>query len=150
METWRPIPGTTAEASSLGRIRGSDGRVRKQNGVNSRGYKSVGVDGHVIQTHILVALAFHGPPTSGAWVRHLNDVKTDNRPENLAYGTRSDNRRDAVSNGIDPNARKTHCPKGHEYTDENTRRHRGKRICRACDRLRNNKQYRIERGLPPR
>lgn len=34
------------------------------------------------------------------------------------------------------NRRKTHCPKGHEYTDENTRMARGRRACRACDRER--------------
>ncbi len=33
--------------------------------------------------------------------------------------------------------RKTHCPKGHEYNEENTRvTNAGKRQCRACDRLR--------------
>lgn len=33
---------------------------------------------------------------------------------------------------------KTHCPRGHEYTDENTRigKSDGKRYCRTCDRER--------------
>jgi len=35
------------------------------------------------------------------------------------------------------NARKTHCPRGHEYSPENTYVHpKGSRICRACMRTR--------------
>lgn len=35
------------------------------------------------------------------------------------------------------NRNRTHCPKGHEYTEENTRiSPNGKRVCRACDRQR--------------
>lgn len=30
------------------------------------------------------------------------------------------------------NARKTHCKRGHEFTDQNTRHYRGERHCRAC------------------
>lgn len=38
--------------------------------------------------------------------------------------------------------RKTHCPKGHEYSEENTRRTKqGKRVCRACDRERSRKIF---------
>jgi len=34
------------------------------------------------------------------------------------------------------NAEKTHCPKGHEYSEENTMRRDGKRHCLTCVRLR--------------
>jgi HNH endonuclease len=35
------------------------------------------------------------------------------------------------------NRRKTHCPQGHEYNEQNTRiNSKGKRICRACDNAR--------------
>jgi hypothetical protein len=34
------------------------------------------------------------------------------------------------------NLRKTHCPKGHAYTAQNSRLYRGARYCRKCDSLR--------------
>lgn len=34
-------------------------------------------------------------------------------------------------------ARITHCPRGHEYTEENTARYKGRRECRRCIRGRN-------------
>ena len=51
--------------------------------------------------HIIKAKAFiFGPiPLGYNVVRHLNDVKTDNRLINLAWGTQSDNMRDCVKNG---------------------------------------------------
>lgn len=51
--------------------------------------------------HILKASAFlFGPnPLGYNVVRHLNDIKTDNRLENLAWGTQSDNMRDCIKNG---------------------------------------------------
>jgi hypothetical protein len=36
------------------------------------------------------------------------------------------------------NARKTHCPRGHEFTSENTWSHKGRRHCRACKRAQSN------------
>lgn len=40
-----------------------------------------------------------------------------------------------LANGyIQANARKTHCKRGHEFTEENTRRINGTRVCRTCDR----------------
>ena len=46
--------------------------------------------------HSLVALAFHGPRPEGLDVAHGNCVKTDNRPSNLRYCTRSENLLDSV------------------------------------------------------
>lgn len=41
--------------------------------------------------HVLVARAFHGPKPIGMEVLHLNHDPADNRPQNLVYGTRSEN-----------------------------------------------------------
>jgi hypothetical protein len=46
-----------------------------------------------------VLLAFVGPRPDGAVGRHFNDDPVDNRPENLAWGTRLDNAADRLRNG---------------------------------------------------
>ena len=70
------------------------------------GYKIIGLmtkDGRqkTYKIHVIKAKAFlFGPnPLSYNVVRHLNDVKTDNRLINLAWGTQSDNVRDCIKNG---------------------------------------------------
>lgn len=49
--------------------------------------------------HQLVMWAFVGVQEKGIEVRHLNSNPSDNRLENLAYGTKSDNMQDAVKVG---------------------------------------------------
>ena len=75
-------------------------------GLNDKGYKAVYLqtkDGgkKYCYLHILKAKAFlFGPNPLGAnVVRHLNDVKTDNKLINLAWGSYSDNMRDCIRNG---------------------------------------------------
>lgn len=67
------------------------------------GYKSVSLykDGESqwFSIHHLVLETFVGPRPTGHLCRHLNDVKHDNRLENLAYGTPAENQRDSLRNG---------------------------------------------------
>lgn len=157
-EAWRPVaevPGY--EVSDRGRVRSVARTVARSNGIPQRvaarvlaphtsttGYRAVRLcrDGRPIprKVHALVAAAFIGPRPEGLEVRHLNGDRLDNRAENLAYGTRSENMRDAVRHGTHVAARRTHCPAGHPYDDENTAlwRTRGGvgRYCRACKRAR--------------
>ena len=74
--------------------------------LNSKGYKKIGLRTihnkyKYCSIHVFKAKAFiHTVNPLGAnVVRHLNDVKSDNRLKNLAWGTRSDNTRDSVRNG---------------------------------------------------
>lgn len=72
--------------------------------------------------HQLVLEAFVGPrPADATDVRHLNDVKDDNRLVNLAWGTHSENMRDRVANGLHHYASRSHCKNGHEFTTATTR-----------------------------
>jgi hypothetical protein len=47
----------------------------------------------------IILNAYAGPRPTGLVARHLNDIKDDNRPDNLAWGTQLDNMKDCQSNG---------------------------------------------------
>lgn len=68
---------------------------------------------------------------------HWDDDPANNTVENLRWATLSENSYDAIRNGVHPTANKTHCHKGHEYTEENTRRYaNGTRRCYTCQQER--------------
>ena len=69
--------------------------------------------------HRILYKAFVGLLADGEVVRHLNDVKTDNRLENLASGSHFDNRRDAIRNGRQPKGEAIHFSK---LTEEQAKR----------------------------
>lgn len=52
-----------------------------------------------VYLHRLLAQTFIPNPDNLPLVRHLNDIKDDNRLENLAWGTQLDNQKDSVRNG---------------------------------------------------
>lgn len=92
----KPIPGRPGYfADSEGQIRRSDGSIVKAR-LRSVGYYSV----FGLNVYRLVALAFHGEPPPGKnLVRHLNGLKTDNRPVNLQWGDKRENSDDAIRLG---------------------------------------------------
>ena len=131
-EIWKSIPGYDGyEVSNLGRVRSwwrkigkglgngqgyggrvidTDYRIQKQH-VDSDGYNitsATGDDGihRSLKVHRLVAIAFIPNPDNLPQINHKNEVKTDNRVENLEwcdcrynvnYGTR--NKRMATTRG---------------------------------------------------
>lgn len=88
------------------------------------------------RVHHLVLEAFVGPRPKNAETRHLNGNSSDNRAENLRWGTGSENRQDTLRHGTHHQVVKTHCPQGHEYTEENTWVRKTSRVCRQCHRTR--------------
>lgn len=91
---------------------GNDGRIVKIRGVgedttmrahdNGHGYMKVQLTVYgervMLYVHRLVCEAFHGLPPDyadgTAHVRHLNDDQSDNRADNLRWGTPKTNARD--------------------------------------------------------
>lgn len=110
--TLRQIPGLPGYcADSLGNIwsvgsnwRNKGPRIMRPTPA-SNGYLQVQVAlGHqrrIPKTiHVLIATAFHGPkPTPAHQVRHLDGTRTNNRPENLAWGTPAENSADRKAHG---------------------------------------------------
>ena len=118
-EVWKDIPGYEGkyQVSNLGRVKSLERKVRGVNHYTGKdffrtiperilrpgkscksGHVSV-VLGHGERgkpVHQLVMLAFVGPPPVGMEVRHLNGNPTDNRLENLSYGTRTENILDVI------------------------------------------------------
>ena len=99
----RPIPGATRYAvDPEGRIH--DTSTSQVVSTSAGRYQTVSIRLNVgitarLRVHEVVALAYLGVRPEGHVVRHLNDDQSDNRPENLAYGTHGDNAADAVRNG---------------------------------------------------
>lgn len=133
-EVWKPIPGYEGayEASSRGRVKSLARRIH----IEGRGVRPVrerilrtylagplrntayvclsgGGEARPWMVHRLVLMAFRGPAPAGTEGCHRNDVKADNRIENLYWGTRAENVADRTANGGDtvgtrhPNCRLT-------------------------------------------
>ncbi len=96
-------PWTCSMRGSHGRKR--IGKWRRMRGSPCKGYLFITLcapDGKRRRTylHNLILEAFVGPRPAGAEARHLNDIKSDNRAENLLWGTSSQNKQDSIRNGI--------------------------------------------------
>lgn len=63
------------------------------------GYMIVKVGRKPYRLHRLVLLTFRGPSTGGNDCRHLDGCRTNNRLENLAWGTRKQNMDDRAAHG---------------------------------------------------
>lgn len=102
----------------------------------SDGYGQVYVEGKHCATHRVSFFLANRylPPV----VRHMCDNPICVNPHHLEGGTQSQNMQDVVQRGRHHHANKTHCPWGHEYTEENTyyRKAKPARECRVCRRER--------------
>lgn len=91
------------EVSNFGTVkRISDNKILAVH-TDFNGYKIVKYDNKHVKVHRLVASSFCEKSYNNNCVCHKNDVKADNRAENLYWGNYSTNNKDRFINGKDSN-----------------------------------------------
>ncbi len=99
-----------------------------QGSKNPKGYGNISVNGQSLNSHRVSYEVFVKPIPQGLEVDHLCRVPSCCNPTHLEPVTRQEN----TLRGTGPtalNAKKTKCPKGHDYDFIDSR---GYRVCRRC------------------
>lgn len=154
-ERWLPIPGWEGlyEVSDHGRVKSLPilghnrkvllrvlkpllrGRAAKYFTVHLRNSKR----GRMVAIHVLVLETFVGPRPPGMHACHNDGDPANNRLENLRWDTPKANMADRDRHGTTfrgARPKKTHCKRGHEFTEENTLTKGDRRACLTCTRAR--------------
>ncbi len=113
--------------------------------LGARGYGALKFRGRK-GAHRIVWALLKGPIPDGLQLDHLCRVRRCVNPEHLRAVTCAENLHAPGSLSTAAiNARKTHCPQGHPYSEENTlwrlRKHRRERNCRACKKANRKTPY---------
>jgi hypothetical protein len=119
-----------------------------------RGYGNIRRGGRYWSVHRWVWTLANGPIPDGVKILHRCDNPPCFRLDHLFAGTQGDNMADKVEKGRASGGRhmadRTHCPQGHEYTEDNTYRFPSRpneRQCRTCVTERNREARRKRKEM---
>lgn len=104
IEVWKDIPGYRGlyQASTFGHIKRSE-RILKTRPCTKYGHLAIGLwengNRKTYKVHRLIILTFVGPCPQGMETRHLDGNASNNKLDNLRYGTRSENELDKIRYG---------------------------------------------------
>lgn len=115
---------------------------------NTKNYGQFWINGRRPMAHRLSYELHKGKIPEGLQVDHLCRNPPCVNPDHLETVTHLENmkRGDIFQNH--PFSKITHCPQGHEYSQENTRIYRGRRYCRTCNIIKSrefHKRWMLER-----
>lgn len=101
------------------------------------GYGVIGVNGKNEYCHRVAFELFKGPIPEGLTIDHLCRVRVCCNPDHLEAVTHKEN----CHRSPHSNIHKTHCPRGHPYSEDNTYVRNGKRQCKACWKIKNKERW---------
>jgi hypothetical protein len=107
------------------------------------GYGKLYFRNKVYLAHRVSYILYKTEIPKGSCVLHKCDQPSCCNPNHLFIGSQADNVKDMIKKGRSKsgifNSKKTHCPKGHEYTPDNIYSNgikRSQRLCATCCKLR--------------
>lgn len=98
------------------------------------GYGQVSLNGKLVLVHRYCWELANGPIPQALLIDHQCRNRGCCNPDHLRVVTKRVNN---IENSVSPfaaNCAKTHCCRGHEFTEQNTGVHHGRRRCKACHR----------------
>lgn len=145
MTAWLPIPGFPGyDVSDDGQVRSVRKVLRPFTSDHGYQYVSLRRDGQTYRryVHRLVLTAFISEPPANADGCHNDGDPSNNHLDNLRWDSRSANVRDTVRHGRHNHASKTHCIRGHEFTEDNIYWRPGpRRQCVTCTKANSAETY---------
>lgn len=142
-EYWRQAPFEGLQISNQGRLRDPmTGEIIEVKSFASKPGAAPYKRFRRRYVHEMVLTTFDRPKQPGEQCRHLNGNSLDNRwPENLAWGTPSEDNYDRVRHGTHQYAKRDTCQYGHEFDGFNGKQ----RTCSQCQRRQNREKKRRKR-----
>ena len=116
---------------------------------NEKGYGFFRLQGNSILAHRFAFVVYGGKEPGELLICHHCDNPPCVNPAHLFMGSDQENTRDSWNKGrrnvprgaAHPESRKTHCPKGHEYSPDNLVKSTQGRVCKRCLRNRSREWY---------
>ncbi len=136
MSWWLPVEQRLNE-----RIKRCENSCWEWQGSLTLGYGLMMIKGKRYVVHRLAYELWKGPIPEGLTLDHLCRNRACVNPDHLEPVSLKENILRGVSPSAD-NARKTHCPKGHEFTPDNlVADNANRRRCKTCHRERQRRVY---------